>query len=280
MRSDRVEFGEDPAEVLDVARDFLATDPVRHNLILTILESRVRYPQPGRYWIVRSAGAVAGVVLQSPVDFLATVTPMAADDVAMAVDAIASAGVALPGVNGSATTVASFAGQWAERTRAPARPVQGQRLYEARQTKLDRVASGHIRPAGADDLELVTAWLDAFAEEAHEARAAAATVAHVRTAAGELWLWDDAGPVSLAGVSRAVAGAVRIGPVYTPRSARGRGYASGLVEGLTRDALERGLRCLLYTDLANPTSNSVYQAIGYQAVDEVLRYHFDPFDNT
>jgi predicted GNAT family acetyltransferase len=32
---------------------------------------------------------------------------------------------------------------------------------------------------------------------------------------------------------------------------------------------------MLYTDLANPTSNSIYRRIGYRAVAEVLRYGFE-----
>jgi hypothetical protein len=125
-----VEAVEAPAEVLDRARAHLARDPVRHNLVLTVLENRAAHPEPGRYWVAADDGRTVGVALQSPLTFAATCTPMAADAVAAAVDAIAAAGVELPGLVGDALTAARFAGQWTERTGRAAWPIQGQRLYE------------------------------------------------------------------------------------------------------------------------------------------------------
>jgi predicted GNAT family acetyltransferase len=80
--------------------------------------------------------------------------------------------------------------------------------------------------------------------------------------------------VSMTGITDPVAGVVRIGPVYTPRDRRGRGYASALVAPLSAAARNQGHRCILYTQLGNPTSNSIYRALGYRVVDEVLRYEF------
>ena len=88
-------------------------------------------------------------------------------------------------------------------------------------------------------------------------------------------MWDDDGPAALAGIGAALAGMARVGPVYTPPERRGRGYASALVARLSATAVEAGHRCMLYTDLSNPVSNSIYRAIGYRAVGEALRYRFD-----
>ena len=82
-------------------------------------------------------------------------------------------------------------------------------------------------------------------------------------------------PVAMAGVFDAVAGVARIGPVYTPPDRRGRGYASALVAEVSDAVLTRGQRCILYTDLENPTSNAIYRALGYRAVAEALKYRFD-----
>src|SRR3954451_20068257 len=109
MRTD-VTATDSPADVLDHARSFLHRDPVRHNVVLTILGARVAHPEPGRYWIVRVDGEVSGVVLQSPTDFFATLTPMSRECVAAVVDAVVDQGVRLPGVNGEAATTAHFAG--------------------------------------------------------------------------------------------------------------------------------------------------------------------------
>jgi predicted GNAT family acetyltransferase len=63
--------------------------------------------------------------------------------------------------------------------------------------------------------------------------------------------------------------------VYTPPERRGRGYASACVATLSAATLDAGLRCILYTDLGNATSNSIYRSIGYRAVAELVRYRFD-----
>src|ERR1700683_1864794 len=64
----------DPQVVLDRAGPFLTEDPVRNNLILTLLHSRVAHPEPGRYWMVADPDRVRGVVFQSPLSFVATLT--------------------------------------------------------------------------------------------------------------------------------------------------------------------------------------------------------------
>jgi predicted GNAT family acetyltransferase len=89
-------------------------------------------------------------------------------------------------------------------------------------------------------------------------------------------LWEDPQPVSLAGFGGWTPTGVRIGPVYTPPELRRRGYASALTAELSAQLLAGGLRyCFLYTDLANPTSNRIYQAIGYELVCDSADYAFD-----
>ncbi|HET7488152.1 MAG TPA: GNAT family N-acetyltransferase [Acidimicrobiales bacterium] len=267
-----------PADVLDRAGSFLAADPIRNHLILRLLHGRVRYPAPGRYWVAEGRGRCAGVVFQSPLHFVATLTPMDDDAVCALVEAIAGEGVRLPGVTGVAATAARFAGHWAETTRASAAPRLGQRLYEVERVVPPRPAPGRIRLAGAGDEPLLLQWFAAFGRETGEGGANPDLAAAVRrrVESGALWVWDDDGPVSMAGLSDTHAGVACVGPVYTPPERRSRGYASALVAGLSQGALDRPGRCVLYTDLANPVSNGIYRAIGYRAVAEVLRYEFTP----
>ncbi|MEX2660100.1 MAG: GNAT family N-acetyltransferase, partial [Acidimicrobiales bacterium] len=75
-------------------------------------------------------------------------------------------------------------------------------------------------------------------------------------------------------LSPPVAGVTRVQAVYTPEERRGCGYASACVAAVSEVALAAGRRCILYTDLGNPTSNGIYRNIGYQAVAEALRYRF------
>ena len=68
---------------------------------------------------------------------------------------------------------------------------------------------------------------------------------------------------------------IRIGPVYTPPALRRRGYASNLVAAVTQHQFDEGRTfCFLFTDRANPTSNKIYQSLGYQSVIDVDQWHF------
>ena len=88
-----------------------------------------------------------------------------------------------------------------------------------------------------------------------------------------LYLWDDDGPVSLAGYSGPTLTGIRIGPVYTPLEFRGHGYASNLVADLSQFLLGTGhRRCFLFTDLANRTSNALYRRIGYELIGYAGQY--------
>lgn len=99
-----------------------------------------------------------------------------------------------------------------------------------------------------------------------------------RVAYGGWTLWEAGGePVAMAGVSRRIAGTVRVTAVYTPPEHRGRGYAAAVTAEVSRTAREAGAReVLLFTDLANPTSNGVYLRIGYEAVSDRLLITAEP----
>lgn len=265
---------DDPEVVLAVAGDFLATDPVSHNLILTLLHSRVAHPEPGHYWVVSSPTTVVGVVFQSPLTFVATITPMDDRAVDAAVAAISNAGVELPGVSGAAASAARFAGTWTEQHRSAARPELGQRLYELGVVAPPAGVAGAPRPADKDDLAFLGSWVAGFQADVGEHHGDPGEVATALVGSGGLWIWDHERPVAMARATSPVAGVARIGPVYTPPDSRSRGYASAVVAELSGQTLASGLRCILYTDLENPTSNSIYRRLGYQAVQEVLRYRF------
>ena len=271
-----VSCSDDPVAVLETAGEFLASRPVDHNVILTLLHTRAAHPAPGRYWIASEDDDVVGVVLQSPTDFPATVTPMLAPAIGAVVAAMADAAVDLPGVGGDAATAARFAGQWTEHRRSGAVPFNGQRIYEVDHVVPPSDVPGRARLARPSDREDVVLGLRAVHDELDEPAGDDAEVAvDRRLPAGHFWIWDvDGDVVSMAARTDAVAGVTRIQAVYTPPGRRTRGYAAGCVAALSARVLDEGHRCILYTDLANPTSNSVYRRIGYRSVAEVLRFRF------
>jgi predicted GNAT family acetyltransferase len=270
----RIDAHDDPASVLAVAGEFLDAEPVRHNLVATLLHRCVATGSEGRYWTAHDGERVVGITFQSPLHFFAAVTPMPRAAVEATVERAVRDGVVLPGVNGEAAVSSVFAGHWSECAGTAARPVEAMRLYEVDEVQVPS-ARGTVRIATEADHELAAAWLHAFEAEVGEPPGDADAVTRRRIASGELWLHDDDGPVCLAGLSIPVGGAIRVGPVYTPPAHRGRGYASALVADRSAAVRADGLRCLLYADLANPTSNRIYRAMGYRAVAEKMRYEFD-----
>jgi len=272
----KVLFSEDPAFVLRRADEFLSSEPVLHNLILSILHSRVAQSDAGRYWIAFDGEKTVGVVVQSPLEYPATLTPMEPRAVMAIVNTIAEAGVALSGVNGNAATAASFAGQWSERCKSAATPFQGMRLYELLEVGEVPDTEGQLRQAGPRDRSLMILWTRAFQNEIGESAADTELRVDRGLAARQLWLWDQNGETTSMAVGREpVQGVVRLSGVYTPPEKRKHGYAAACVHALSKHLRGSGYRCVLYTDLGNPTSNSIYRRIGYRAVAEALRYRFE-----
>jgi GNAT superfamily N-acetyltransferase len=271
----QVTFSDDPAWVLARARVFLASEPVLHNIILTLLHARVASPEPGRYWVAMNGEDVAGMVFQSPLHQAATLTPMQPHVVAAMVDRIVDSDVMLPGVNGDAATAACFAGQWTERSKSAAIPFQGMRLYELLEVLERPAASGRLRLAVPGDRELVVEWVRGFQIEIGEHYNEPEVLVDQWLPAGQLWIWEDGEPVSMAVAREQVDGVVRVAGVYTPRDKRKHGYAGACVADLSQLIRANGHRPILYTDLGNPTSNSIYRRIGYRAVAEAIRYRFE-----
>ena len=175
----------------------------------------------------------------------------------------------LPGVTGVPTATRAVATAWRERTQGRWR----RRLSEALHV-LEEVIdpphwpSGQLRLAQKGDRELLGAWERDFQVEASATPGAAIEAQSIvdrRIARRAQFVWDDGGPVSTLGLNIPIAATVRIGPVFTPREHRGRGYASAAVACACRQMLADGARrCMLFTDLENATSNKIYAAVGFR----------------
>jgi predicted GNAT family acetyltransferase len=155
-----------------------------------------------------------------------------------------------------------------------------QRIYQLEAVSPVRGVPGSLRRATTADRELVIDWMTAFHAEAGstaEPRRAALRAAETRLDSPDsaLYFWVDGAPVSMAGYTGPTPNGIRVGPVYTPPEHRRRGYASACVAALSQLLLDDGRRfCFLFTDLSNPTSNHIYQAIGYRPVCDVDEYRF------
>ena len=132
---------------------------------------------------------------------------------------------------------------------------------------------GAMRPAAADDVDLVIAWTKAFNADTGMDGATVDLEETVRrrVEAGRFWLWEADEPVAMTMAVPPVSGVTRVGLVYTPPEHRRKGYACALVARVSDDALAGGSsKCVLYTQLSNSSSNGIYRRIGYRAVAEVV----------
>jgi predicted GNAT family acetyltransferase len=270
-----VRFTEDAVEALALGRAFLTSRPVLQTLLLTLLEERVRRPEAGRYWIADGRNGAVGLAMQSPLTYPALLSAMPEAAVRAIVESMHEGGFAIPGITGDARTAAFFAADWAAATKSPTTVTRAMRLYEARAVKDGAAIAGRFRAAAAEDQLVLAEWVRAFMTEVGDKSTVDvdALVEH-RIANGNVWLWDDEGPVSMASISVPAAGVARVTLVYTPAGRRGRGYAYACVAALTKRALAGGIRCALFADLENPVSNGVYRRIGYRRVAEMLTFGF------
>ena len=266
------------------AGDFLAAREAEHNLLLG-LTGRLRanphtYGEADPYFaVVEHGGAVVAAALRTPPhNLILSETGEAAAGAALAEDAHDTF-ADLSGVSGPASAIGTFLSAWRALTGEDAHLVMSQGIYAATEVVRPREVGGRMREASVHDRELVLDWLGAFMREAipgDSSEKAAASLEHNEADPdGRIVLWEDGAPVSLAACQSRTPHGIRIGPVYTPPELRRRGYASALTAELTGQLLSGGYDfCFLYTDLANPTANSIYRQIGYRPVTEVEQWGF------
>ncbi|MDQ1711481.1 MAG: uncharacterized protein QOE45_931 [Frankiaceae bacterium] len=274
----RIEPHTDPVAYRDLVFPVLLRDEARYNLELALVEhivaGTVFSDEPPLLLAVRDGDEVVGAALMTlPWKLLMAPVPgAAAPDLAAF---MAGTGLPVPGVLGAAADVGTFAEAYAAATGATWREGKGQGVYRLTALVPPRPAPGALREATDEDFDLLVEWVEAFQVDAGlpegDARRNAA-----RAREGLIWLWEDGGPVSMVGVGGFTPNGARVGPVYTPPALRGRGYASAATAAVTALMLDRGRTCtFLYTDLANPTSNKIYRAIGYEHVTDVREVWFD-----
>lgn len=178
-------------------------------------------------------------------------------------------GVPVPGVVGPTDTARLFASHWKKKTGKSFRLRMSQRIYACERVLLPPYSNGYLRAAANEDQPLLMDWCVEFYREAglEEETAYAAAQLPAKIAAEHVYVWQTSRVVSMVSLQRETSHGIALSLVYTPPHLRRQGYATSCVAALTRRMLEAGKKfCCLYTDLANPTSNSIYRQIGYRPV--------------
>jgi uncharacterized protein len=271
----------DAAEFRRRTGPLLADDELRHTVPLGVLATIEHDPE--RYgehhlWLVEDGGTVVACAIMTPPFhvLVAGRDPAALEALAATVG---GDGVPVPGVNGFRPEAEQFAACWARATGATTRRAMSLRMYSTASVDQVPATAGEMRTAGEADRGLLAEWARAFAHETGlqggPEQIARAIDARVGADPG-IVVWEvDGAAVTMAGASFSSPGVARVGPVYTPPEHRRRGYATSLVAAWTAQLLGRGIRqCALFTDLANPTSNSIYQTVGYRPIADAAEIDF------
>lgn len=260
------------------ASGYLEAAEAEHNLFFGICDRLITRPElvesPLHLLTVDERDEVVGAAMQAGPRkwILSRAVP---DAVAALVDFLRPRNWLVPGVVGPTAEAQAFAGRWRP---GAFRRGKAQRIYELRGVIPPPRVRGRPRLATAPDVDLVAGWGRAFSIDALTDEGPDNDEQTVRRllADGRLYVWEDGVPLSMTGVNRQTPNGAVIAPVYTPPEHRRCGFASALVAAVSDRMLAAGKRyCCLFTDLANPTSNAIYQQIGYRPVADWVDFLFD-----
>jgi RimJ/RimL family protein N-acetyltransferase len=287
-------------EFLAEAGDFLRAEPARNTVVLSVTENlrlaaAARHPgHPGRlghpappageepllgWWRPGPAGnpgPVSGAFLHTP-GFPVFLTRMPGEAVTGLAGELAASGRRVRGLNAEAQAAQAFADAWRRSTGDVATVYRLIRLWRLETlVRPNPGPEGKPRVADERDRDLLVEWSRAFLREVGDQAEDPAAEVDGRLGYGGLTVWEAGGaPVSMAGITRIVHAMARVGAVYTPPELRGRGYAGGVTAAVSQAALDAGAaEVVLYTDLANPTSNALYERLGYRPVEDRTQLSF------
>jgi len=281
----QVDFFEDSAAFFEQVSHLLEQDETRNSLILGIVSQLTKNihaygEQSPLMALVRDQDSTVCVsaVMTPPFAMIVQSEPLCLGGLESLADALLERGVILPGVNGLKEVSDAFAELWKENTGQQARILTRLRSYELRKVEELDFPPGSLRVAKESDAPLAEEMLQAMAEEAvagpHPPSNQERLLPGIR--AERLFFWEDEGQIVSVGMAnRPLTHSINVSGVYTLPDFRRKGYARALVAEISKRMLAQGYEIVhLFTDLANPTSNKIYQEIGFRPVCDYHQYEF------
>ena len=284
----KVRFYDDIDEFYNVAYPFLLEHEAENNLPLAILISlkkniEVYGKEKPLLFSLTNAKVIKVIVLRTPPhDLLISYT----DDLStieVLSEELTKRGEKLPGVLSFKEAADTFAEQWSEKNSLKYDLFRKERIYKL--VKVSEETLGHRKFSVAPKAyqELVFQWAGEMMKEALINATEDDILRMIEILREEFdrdrsrmfLLFENDEPVSMARDAGKTPNGVFVNFVYTPIPLRRRGYATECVAKLSKHLLETGNKyCFLFTDLSNPTSNRIYQKIGYQPVIDENHYKF------
>jgi len=282
-RSMKVEFFSNPVDFLKVVKPVLVRAETRNSLVYglaqTLAKDSTSY-KDFELWVIRNEGGelLAAALMTPPYPLVIWSDPLNDQAIGELAARLIEAGVKVPAVNGPESEAESFARFWTLKTGQKLRDGMRMRAYELVEVIEPPQPAGEMRQAKGTDAEVILTLLTAMQKEAMANDASRLTLEKVGRAieSGVVYVWEvDHRAVTVAMKSRGTETSQSISGVYTLPEERGKGYASAIVAGLAQMILDDGKRmATLFTDLSNPTSNSIYQKVGFKTVCDYQQYDF------
>ncbi|PSB07024.1 GNAT family N-acetyltransferase [Pleurocapsa sp. CCALA 161] len=258
--------------------DYLLEHEAAHCLILGMCSQKDFKKQPYLIAVTQNE-LILSTAMRTPPHQLILSRSRSEEAIFEIISNLVANNISLPGVIAPKSEAIAFAQMWQSLTGQSYCLKLAQRIYQLETVKIINYAEGELRLATKSDRSLLIEWIRAFEIEA---------IGEVRTEQQyqdwydlrlknkSLYVWQNDIPLSMAGFSGSTPNGIRINAVYTPLEYRKQRYASSCVAALSQTLLDRGNNyCFLFTDLANSTSNRIYQKIGYQPACDFDSYKFE-----
>lgn len=269
-----------PKEFADAVVPFLQRDEARYSVLLGVIDTLVRRPEVFQDHYLAAfrdvSDNVTGAVWMTP-PYAFGMTDLEESQIKLAINFAKTIGTRPTAIFGTAPTAEAFMHLWTLETGQSVTARMAMRMFEATEVIEPGTVAGSWRPANMSDLPILTEWTYLYSMDVHEPLSKDQAKVSTEQAISSVtrFIWEiDGMPMAMAGCIATSSTSSRVPLVFTPKDFRGRGYASNLVARLTQAQLNKKMRVFLYTDLANPTSNKIYQEIGYRPLYDSLRYSF------
>jgi uncharacterized protein len=241
----------------------------------TLLDHPERYPKY-HLFAVREADQIVGAGWMTPPHPLG-LTDLPAASIALIVEHASSLEDPVSAVVAPKATAIAFEHAWLEARGCSVASRIAQRIFQLTSVVEPPKVEGSFRRATEADRSILEAWHHAFLVDCGLGDGTGASKAcELGLQTGSRYVWQVGEEiVAMVGFGGETPSGIRISWVYTPPAKRRHGYATALVAAMSQKLLDEGRKfCFLYTDLANPTSNGIYQKIGYQPVCDSMHITF------
>ncbi|MFX1358312.1 MAG: GNAT family N-acetyltransferase [Promethearchaeota archaeon] len=282
----KVEFHDDAKKFYDLVNSFLVEHEAENNIILAILTTIIEFPErygkekPDLVTVIDDEKIKLILIRTPPFNPILSYT----DDINtldFLVEDFIKKGIQIPGLFGCKEIAKKFVKLWCAAKDLTYKLVMNERIYKLERVSEEAIGNCECIIVGMAFKDLILKWAREFIIEAlpHEKEdSIIQSLERIKKDIEEgriFLLFENGKPVSMARKAGKTPNGNLVNLVYTPPNLRRNGYATELVAHLSKYLLDEGNRyCFLFTDLMNPTSNSIYQKVGYRPVTDYDQYEF------